>query len=268
MQRLHLRPCARHVDAGASRPTTRTQGGAGRLVGTMNRARRLMTARQRDERVEVAELVARRRLLRERDAECRRQHADDGERRAADLHRLSDDARLTAESTLEQAVRQHEPLLVVIRRQAAEHGLRSRDRPEISADRRDPFLARLAAHDQVEILRAVGGHLLEELRLLPPDPVVAARAGGVAPAARLCGAIQTSRSGSGYGSGRSSTACTRLNTAVFSPIPSASVTTATVGDERRPHQLAQPELRVEKKLIDGNRHGVCRDSTYWSCLMD
>src|SRR5439155_7684992 len=43
----------------------------------------------------------------------------------------------------------------------------------------------------------------------------------------LTEAIRTSRSGSRYGSGRSKTALTTLKIAVFAPMPSASVSTAT-----------------------------------------
>src|SRR5687767_6623676 len=67
-----------------------------------------MTMGQGEKGVEVAELITRRRLLRERDAERRRQHAHDGERGPADLHSLSNDGRQPAEATLEQAVRQHD----------------------------------------------------------------------------------------------------------------------------------------------------------------
>ena len=80
----------------------------------------LLTAWQGDECIDVAEFVARRRLLRERDAKCRRKHAHDGEGRPADLHSLSNDCRQTAKAPLKQAVRQDEALLVVIRGQTAE----------------------------------------------------------------------------------------------------------------------------------------------------
>src|SRR6266513_5015913 len=49
----------------------------------------------------------------------------------------------------------------------------------------------------------------------------------VTPRLGLTEAIRTSRSGSRYGSGRSNTALTTLKMAVFAPMPSASVSTAT-----------------------------------------
>ena len=52
--------------------------------------------------------------------------------------------------------------------QTADHRPRPRDRPEVSADRRDPLLGRRAVRDQVQVLRAVGSHLFEEVRLLLP----------------------------------------------------------------------------------------------------
>ena len=62
--------------------------------------------------------------------------------------------------------------------------------------------------------------------------------GPLAPRAGKRSTIRTSRSLSGYGSGRSSTASTTLKTAVVAPMPSASVTTAA---------MANPGLRARPR---------------------
>jgi hypothetical protein len=54
-------------------------------------ARSFFPGWQRDERVDVAQLITRRELLRKRHAIVLRQDADDRERRAADVDRLSED---------------------------------------------------------------------------------------------------------------------------------------------------------------------------------
>src|SRR5687768_14396630 len=110
-----------------------------------------MTMGQGDKGVEVAEFITRRRLLRESDAGRRRQHAHDGERGPADLHSLSNDCRQPAEATLEQAVRQHHAMLVVLRGQPAERGPCARNLPKISTDGSDAFLTWLATGNQAEV---------------------------------------------------------------------------------------------------------------------
>ena len=131
-----------------------------------------MTMGQGEKGVEVAEFITRRRLLRERDAERRRKHAHDGERGPADLHSLSNDCRQPAEATLEQAVRQHDAL-VVLRGQPAERGPCARHLPIISTDESDAFLTWLATGNQTEVPCAVHSHFFEDLRLLLPHEVIA-----------------------------------------------------------------------------------------------
>ena len=56
--------------------------------------------------------------------------------------------------------------------------------------------------------------------------------------------IVTSRSGSVYGSGRSSVASTSAKIALLAPMPSASVATAIARERGRRRQLAEGELHV------------------------
>jgi hypothetical protein len=81
-------------------------------------------------------------------------------------------------------------------------------------------------------------HSLNSVQVMPvlrPSGVFALRAGNRS-------TIRTSRSLSGYGSGRSSTALTTLKTAVVAPMPSASVATAAVAN---PGLRARPRTAYE-----------------------
>ena len=256
VQRLHLGAGVRDADAGSQSPD---HPNPGRRRSTRRRddpARRFMAARQRDERVEVALLVARGGLLRERDAERLGQDTDDGEGRAADLQRLPDHRRPSAESALIETVRQHEPLLVAVQQQTADHRPRPRDRPEVSADRRDPLLGRRAARDQVQVLRAVGSHLFEEVRLLLPEQEVAARTRGV-----LAGLVVMRRNPRepirvGVRQGPQQHGMHEAEHRRVQPDAERERHDGDRSDERRPPQLTQPELRVEKPLVKNQPHTV------------
>ena len=60
----------------------------------------------------------------------------------------------------------------------------------------------------------------------------------------------TSRSGSAYGSGRSSTASTTVKIAVLAPMPSASVRSAASGEARRASQHADAVARVLPERVE------------------
>ena len=57
--------------------------------------------------------------------------------------------------------------------------------------------------------------------------------------------MNSSRSGSGYGSGRNSTPLTTLKTAVFAPMPSASVRTVMIA---KPGCLQSDRIAYRKSL--------------------
>ena len=70
----------------------------------------------------------------------------------------------------------------------------------------------------------------------------------------------TSLSACGYGSGRISTACTTLKTAVVAPTPSASVNVAVIvmiGVRRRLRQACRTSWRsIEKCSVINNQHSA------------
>ncbi len=110
-------------------------------------------------------------------------------------------------------------------------GCAPQQREEVGRDARAVDPLRLVAARQVDGPRVERRHLLKGLTLLPVVGEVAVRAGDAVVAEFACdGCLShtiTSRSASSKAAGCSSTALTTLKMAVFAPMPSASVTTAT-----------------------------------------
>lgn len=187
-------------------------------------------------------------------AKGRRKHTDNREGNAADLHRLSNHGRQTAEAPLKQAVRQQDALCIVFGQQTAQQRPCARDVPKITTDGGHAFLGGLAADDQVEILRAIPGHVLEDLRVLLPHQVIAARRGRVHREAigirgdpdeplrvRVGKRAQQDRMHEGEHGGIQADADGQRQD-------------RDTGDERRSPQLAQPEPRVLDELIETKPH--------------
>ena len=74
--------------------------------------------------------------------------------------------------------------------------------------------------------------------------------------------IVTSRSGFGYGSGRSSVASTSAKMALLAPMPSASVSVATSVNAGARDQLPERELDVVAQFFEEQGHAASLDLAF------
>ena len=187
-----------------------------------------------------------------------RHDADDRPQRSVEADLAADDGRIGVEARAPERLAQHDDV-----RRASPRPRRRNVRPAIGVTPstskmpavthcRDTVsaLPSRAGHHHAADARREAGDLLERAAARVPVEHVERR--DVAPRGRrrCVSQIVTRRSGSPYGSGRSSVASTSAKIALLAPMPSASVSVATQREGRRAPQLPERELHIVAELFE------------------